>query len=53
MTSQLDPDYAGLKETLAVFHSRINAPFLGALPYMDKFDLEAATSHIFVNDSLA
>jgi dethiobiotin synthetase len=52
VTSQIDPDYAGLEETMAVFHSRINAPFLGSLSHMDKFDLEAATSHIIVDDSL-
>lgn len=48
MTSQIEPSYAYLEETLAVFHSRINAPFLGNLPYMEKLDASIAAGYIEV-----
>ena len=50
ITSQLDPDYASLKETMFALQARINAPLLGKLPYMEKFDLEKAASRILVRD---
>jgi len=45
MTSQLDPDYAFLEETMMTLQARISAPLLGNLPYMEKFDLEILASH--------
>jgi len=45
ITSQLDPDYASLKETMFALQARINAPLLGKLPYMEKFDLKILASH--------
>ena len=45
MTSQLDPDYAFLEETMMTLQARISAPLLGNLPHMEKFDLEILASH--------
>ena len=50
MTCQLDPDYAGLEETMMTLQARISAPFLGNLPYMEKFDLEILASHIMMKE---
>jgi dethiobiotin synthetase len=46
MTSQIDQAYAGVEETMDTFHSRINAPYLGSLPYMKKFDLDFLAGNI-------
>lgn len=46
MTSQIDQDYVGVEETLAAFRSRINAPFLGSLPYLERFNIEYLARHI-------
>ena len=46
MTSQLDPDYDCPGETMTTLRARINAPLLGSLPHMEKFDLEILASHI-------
>jgi len=45
LTSQLDPDYAFLEETMMTLQARISAPLLGNLPHMEKFDLEILASH--------
>ncbi len=50
MTCQLDPDYACLEETMMTLQARISAPFLGNLPYMEKFDLEILASHIMMKE---
>ena len=50
MTSQPGPDYDCLDETMTLFQARINAPFLGNLPYMEKFDLEILASHIMMTE---
>jgi len=44
--SQLDPDYACLNETMITLQTRINAPFLGNLAYMQSFDLKTACSQL-------
>ena len=44
--SQLDPDYACLNETMITLQTRINAPFLGNLAYMESFDLKTACSQL-------
>ncbi len=44
--SQLDPGYACLNETMITLQTRINAPFLGGLPYMEIFDLDSACSQL-------
>ena len=50
MTSQLDPDYAFLEETMMTLQARINAPLLGNLPHMEKFDLEILASHTMMTE---
>jgi len=50
MTSQLDPDYAFLEETMMTFQARISAPLLGNLPHMEKFDLEILASHTMMTE---
>lgn len=44
--SQLDPGYACLNETMISLQTRINAPFLGNLAYMENFDLKTACSQL-------
>jgi len=51
MTNQLDPYYECPDETMSTLRTRINAPFLGRLPYMEKFDLEILASHIMITES--
>ena len=46
VTSQLDPDYDYPDVTMDTLRSRINAPFLGSLPYMESFDLKVASSQL-------
>jgi dethiobiotin synthetase len=48
VTSQLDPNYACLKESMATLRARINAPLLGSLPYMESFDVETAASKLSI-----
>jgi dethiobiotin synthetase len=48
ITSQLDPNYACLKEAMATLRARINAPLLGSLPYMESFDVEIASSQLAI-----
>ena len=48
IVSHLDSDYACLDNTLDLFHSRINAPYLGCLPHMEKFDMDIAVSHVTI-----
>ena len=50
MTSQLDPDYAFLEETMMTLQARISAPLLGNLPHMEKFDLEILASHTMMTE---
>ncbi len=50
ITSQLDADYACLKETMTTLQTRISAPLLGSLPHTEKFDLEILASHIMMTD---
>lgn len=50
ITSQLDPGYACLKETMTTLQTHISAPLLGSLPHMEKFDLEILASHIMMTD---
>ncbi len=38
ISSQIDQDYVGVKETMDVLHARIKAPCLGNLPYLEKLD---------------
>ncbi len=52
ITSQLDPGYDCPDETMTTLRARINAPFLGSLPYLEKFDLEIQASHIMMTESL-
>lgn len=52
VTSQLDPDYDYPDVTMATLRARINAPFLGSLPYMEKLDLEILASHIMMTECL-
>lgn len=51
VANQLDPDYAFLDETMTTLRTRISAPLLGNLPYMDKFELEIMASHILTSAS--
>jgi dethiobiotin synthetase len=44
ITSQLVPDYASLKQTMTTLQTRIDAPLLGRLPYMESYDLKIASS---------
>jgi len=44
--SQLDPDYTCLDETMITLQTRINAPLLGNLAYMESFDLKIACSQL-------
>jgi dethiobiotin synthetase len=44
--SQLDPGYACLNETMTTLQTRIDAPLLGSLPYMEHFDLKNAASQL-------
>jgi len=46
ITSQLDPGYACLNETTATLQTRISAPLLGSLPYMQSFDVEIAAGQL-------
>ena len=46
ITSQLDPDYACLNETMVTLQTRINAPFLGKLAYMESCDVEIAAGQL-------
>ena len=46
--NQLDPSYVCLKENMMALQTRINAPLLGSLPYMDSFDLEIATGQLLI-----
>ena len=46
MTSQIDQDYVGIEETMETFRSRIKAPCLGSLPYLEKFDLDSLARNI-------
>ncbi len=46
VSSQLVPDYVCLKETLTTLQTRIDAPFLGNLPWMEGFDLKTAASQL-------
>jgi dethiobiotin synthetase len=46
VSSQVDANYACLEETMMTLQARISAPLLGSLPYMERFDLEIAASHI-------
>ncbi len=46
--SQLDPDYVHVEETMTALQTRINAPFLGSLPYMKRLDLKIATSQLLM-----
>jgi len=46
ITSQLDPDYACLNETMTTLQTRISAPLLGSLPHMESFDVEIAASQL-------
>ncbi|MEE8379764.1 MAG: dethiobiotin synthase [Gammaproteobacteria bacterium] len=46
ITSQLDPGYACLNETTATLQTRISAPLLGSLPYMESFDVEIAAGQL-------
>ncbi len=43
ITSQLVPDYVCLNETMTTLQTRISAPFLGSLPYMESLDVEIAS----------
>jgi dethiobiotin synthetase len=44
--NQLDPDYACLNETMNTLQTRIDAPLLGSLPFMESFDLKTAASQL-------
>lgn len=46
MTSQIDQDYVGIEQASDTFHSRIKAPCLGSLPYLEKFDLDSLARNI-------
>jgi dethiobiotin synthetase len=46
MTSQIDQDYVGIEETTETFHSQIKAPYLGSLPYLERFDLDSLARNI-------
>ncbi len=46
ITSQLDPGYVCLKETMKTLQERINAPLLGSLPYMQSFDVKIAAGQL-------
>jgi len=48
VSSQVDANYAYLAETITTLQARIGAPFLGNLPYMEKFDLEILASHFMM-----
>ncbi len=50
VSSQVDANYACLEETMMTLQARISAPFLGNLPYMEKFDLEILASHIMMTE---
>jgi dethiobiotin synthetase len=46
ITSQLVPGYAYLNETMTTLQTRISAPLLGSLPYMQSFDVEIASGQL-------
>jgi dethiobiotin synthetase len=48
IASQLDPDYVCLEETMTTLKTRISAPLLGSLPYMESFDAEIAASQLVI-----
>ncbi len=50
VSSQVDANYACLEETMMTLQAQISAPFLGNLPYMEKFDLEILASHIMMTE---